>query len=133
MISETRSEFIQQGVFIALASKNNERDVLQVLREHPDCVLREEHISTHRINWEDKATNIQQISEELNIGLVVFCDDSKLNVLGKKNLPDVEVIHLSGNSLDYLSMLTQFRYFEKITNEEDYKEQNVQGSEEKRD
>ncbi len=67
-----------QGVMIALCSKNNLEDVMAVLDEHPHCLLKREHLVGYRINWQDKETNIQELVEELNIGMdaVVFVDDN---------------------------------------------------------
>ncbi len=45
----------KKGVLIGICSKNNEADVLDVLRTHPDMVLKEEHIVIKKINWDDKA------------------------------------------------------------------------------
>jgi len=71
-------ELQRQGILLALASKNNEDEVLQVLREHPHMLIREEHLAAHRINWEDKATSIRALARELNLGLdhMLFIDDS---------------------------------------------------------
>ena len=45
-------------------------------------LLKKKHISSYRINWEDKFKNIIAISNELNIGLdsIVFIDDSPFEV-----------------------------------------------------
>ena len=85
----------EAGVIIALCSKNNEEDVWNVFRNHPDMVLSEKNISAYRINWDNKAKNIISLSEELNIGLdsIVFVDDNEHEVeLVNKKLPDVETI-----------------------------------------
>lgn len=68
----------RQGMLLAVASKNNEGEVLAVLRDHRDMLIREEHLAALRINWEDKATSIRSIAEELNIGLdhILLIDDS---------------------------------------------------------
>lgn len=68
----------RQGVLLALASKNNEREVLAVLRDHPYMLIREEHLAGHRVNWNDKAASIRELARELNIGLdhMLFIDDS---------------------------------------------------------
>jgi FkbH-like protein len=68
----------RQGILLALCSKNNEPEVLAVLREHPSMLIREAHLAAHRINWEDKATNIRALARELNIGLdhMLLIDDS---------------------------------------------------------
>ncbi len=68
----------QRGTLLAINSKNNLSDVLPVLREHPDMILREADFAALQVNWEDKATNMTRLSRELNIGLahMVFLDDS---------------------------------------------------------
>ena len=57
-------------------------------------VLKKEHFSAYRINWTDKATNIKELAEELNIGLdsFVFVDDNPTErELIKQMLPMVSV------------------------------------------
>jgi FkbH-like protein len=68
----------RQGILLALASKNNEHEVLAVLREHPYMLIREEHLAGHRVNWDDKAASIRALARELDIGLdhMLFIDDS---------------------------------------------------------
>ena len=68
----------RQGILLAVASKNNEDEVLAVLREHPHMLIREHCLAAHRINWQDKATNIRALARELNIGLdhMLLIDDS---------------------------------------------------------
>ncbi len=90
-----------RGIIIALCSKNNEEDVLEILRNHPNMILKEEHISAHKINWNDKASNIAELAIELNIGLdsFVFVDDSEFEVnLVRKRLPQVHVIHFDAET-----------------------------------
>lgn len=85
------------GVIITLCSKNNHNDVIEVLRNHPFMVIKEEHVAAHRINWNNKADNIKQISSELNISLkdMVFVDDSEFEIgLVNDILPEVTTIHL---------------------------------------
>jgi FkbH-like protein len=68
----------RQGLLLAVSSKNNEHEVLAVLRDHPHMVIREEHLAAMRVNWDDKATGIRSIAHELNIGLdhMLLIDDS---------------------------------------------------------
>jgi FkbH-like protein len=61
-------------------------------REHPDIVLREEHFAALRVNWNNKADNIREMAQELNIGLdsLVFLDDNPSErELIRKYLPEV--------------------------------------------
>jgi FkbH-like protein len=80
------------GVILTICSKNNEEDVLNVWARHPDIVLRKELIVAYRINWNNKADNIKELAQQLNIGLdsMVFIDDSPAErELIKQLLPQV--------------------------------------------
>ena len=69
----------REGFVLAINSKNNETDAMQVLEDHPEMILRKEHFACWRINWQDKATNLREIATELNIGLdsIVMIDDNE--------------------------------------------------------
>lgn len=108
-----------RGVIIALCSKNNESDVLEVLDNHPHMLIKRKHVSISMINWEDKASNIEKIATELNIGLdsIVFIDDNEFEInLVKKILPVVETIHLpKGKSANYKDILASSGLFDSLT------------------
>lgn len=83
------------GVILAICSKNNITDVIKVLNEHNEMILKEEHISCFQVNWDNKVDNIKNISETLNIGLdsIVFIDDSYFEIESVKSLlPEVTTI-----------------------------------------
>ena len=85
---------ISKGIILALCSKNNEQDVVEVWEKNSNNILNGAHIATHRINWRDKASNIKAIADELNIGLdsMVFVDDNPAErEWVKAALPDVVV------------------------------------------
>ena len=93
----------ERGVVLAICSKNERDDVLDVLRNHPHTVLREDDFAAMRINWDDKAQNITSIADELNLGLehIAFVDDSDVEcgwVSGR--LPAVRVIQWPPPSSD---------------------------------
>ena len=84
----------RNGVILAVCSKNNEADVDEAWQHNPHMILKREHFSALRINWNDKATCISEIAEELNIGLdsMVFLDDNPAErELIRQSLPQVEV------------------------------------------
>lgn len=92
-------QLTRNGVILAVCSKNNEADVDEAWLQNPHMVLKREHFSALRINWQDKATNIRQLAEELNIGLdsMVFLDDNPAErELVKQMLPEVEVPDFPG-------------------------------------
>ncbi|MFT2111492.1 HAD-IIIC family phosphatase [Marinomonas sp. 2405UD68-3] len=108
-----------QGVIIALCSKNNETDVMDVLSNHPYMLLKKEHISIYQINWHDKASNLTRIAEQLNISVdsLVFIDDSEFEIaLVNKQLPQVRTILLDKKKpAEYNSMLRELTCFDKIS------------------
>jgi FkbH-like protein len=116
-----------RGVILALCSKNNEPDVLEVLQNHPDMLLREKNFSTWQINWDDKASNLMRIAQELNIGLdsIVFVDDSQFECdLVRERLPQVAVAHLSSDPLTFSAALNAKAYFDTLVFSEEDKKRN---------
>ena len=107
-----------RGIILALCSKNNEKDVWEVFRTHPDMVLKENHIAAAEINWEDKATNLRRIAAYLNIGLdsMVFVDDSEFEVnLVRDAIPEITVIHLpKDKSVEYRNILAACGLFDTL-------------------
>jgi FkbH-like protein len=93
----------QQGILLAVCSKNNEADVLEVFANHPNCLLKKEHFVCIRANWKDKAENILEISEVLQLGInsFVFIDDSHVECsLVQESIPDLDIIQAPKNPLD---------------------------------
>ena len=84
----------RRGLLLAISSKNNERDVISFLETSPDMILRADDFAAYRINWRDKAANLEELAGELNIGLesMVFIDDSRFECARvRAALPDVQV------------------------------------------
>jgi FkbH-like protein len=68
----------EKGMLLALNSKNNESDVEETFRLHPEFPLQLEHFVARRLNWESKAENLLSISRQLSLGVdsFLFIDDS---------------------------------------------------------
>lgn len=66
------------GFLIAICSKNDENIALDGLFNNKDSLFRKEDIVTHRINWENKSKNVNEILYELNISAndAIFIDDN---------------------------------------------------------
>jgi FkbH-like protein len=93
-----------QGILLAVSSKNNESEVLEVLREHPHMLIRERHLAALRANWEDKAGNIRSIAQELSIGLdhMLLIDDSPHErAWVREQIPRLLVPELPADSTQY--------------------------------
>lgn len=99
----------KRGIILAINSKNNIEDVLELLRKHPSMILREEYFAAMKINWNDKISNMKDLAQELNIGLdsFVFLDDDKANrELVKLFLPEVEVVDMPDDPALYVRTLS---------------------------
>ena len=79
---------------------------LQVIRDHPNMILREKNFACFKINWKDKVSNMIEIANELNIGLdsMIFFDDDPVNrEYMKKSLPEVLTVDLPNDPSEYCS------------------------------
>ena len=107
-----------RGVVLALCSKNDEADVLRVLREHPDMLLHEQHFATWFINWDDKPENLRRIAAALNIGLdaLVFVDDNAFEIdFVRAELPQVATILLPKDRAEFAAALGRAGLFDSLT------------------
>lgn len=94
----------RRGVLLCLCSKNNPADVDEFLASHPHMVLRDEQFIAKRVNWDDKAANLESIAKDLNIGLesIVFVDDSSFECEAIRNeLPMVETLQVPAKLFEY--------------------------------
>lgn len=83
-----------RGIALALTSKNDEDLALQMLGEHPEMVLRPGDFVAHRIDWSEKALNIQEMLDEIGLGAgsAMFIDDNPVErAKVRKNLPEAIV------------------------------------------
>lgn len=106
-----------RGVIIALCSKNDESDVMDVIDNHPDCVLRREHVAAWRINWNEKARSIAELADELNIGrdAMVFIDDSAHECeLVRSVHPEVLVLQTPAHHEELVNFLRRRHLFDSL-------------------
>lgn len=99
----------KRGVLLALVSKNNRSDIEEALN-HPAMLLKREHFAALTVNWQDKAGNLRQIAEQLNLGLdsFAFVDDSPFECAWVKDqLPDVQVLQLPEDPIGFVQALRE--------------------------
>ena len=121
-------EYHDTGVLLAICSKNDQAIAMQAVCEHPGMVLRPEHFAAVRINWQDKAANLQSIAQELNIGLdsLVFIDDSAFergNI--RFALPRVEVVELPPDPAEYARSVAGLECLDLLALTEEDKRRNT--------
>lgn len=124
MFQQFLIELEKNGVILTICSKNNEQDVLDLWKQHPFIMLKKEHIAAYRINWNNKAQNIRELADELNIGLdsMVMVDDNPTErELIKQMLPMVETPDFPEHSYllpEFMSSLISYFYIYSLTKED---------------
>ena len=116
-IQQTALELRRRGIILAVSSKNDEANAREVFRDHPDMLLREEHIAVFQANWKDKASNLIAIAQSLQIGIdaLVFLDDNPAERQQVRlALPEVGVPELPESPEFYPAMLLSAGYFEAV-------------------
>lgn len=124
-LQKTILELRERGVVLAVSSKNEEPAARKPFKEHPDMLLRENHIAVFQANWQDKASNILAIAESLSLGLesMVFLDDNPAERMQvRRELPEVAVPELPKDPALYARTLIAAGYFESSSfSKEDFK------------
>jgi FkbH-like protein len=127
----------QQGVLLAVASKNNEADVWEVFDRHSGMVLQREHLSAWQINWLPKAEGIPLIAGALNIGSdsLVFIDDNPMEVAYMREArPEVTSILLPEDPADIVATMQALTLFDQLDiTDEDRKRADMMRAERDRD
>jgi FkbH-like protein len=115
----------RRGVILAIASKNNPAEAREALAKHPGMILRPEHFTAVRINWDDKATSLREIAWELNIGIdaLAFLDDNPVErewVRGQ--VPQVTVLELPADPMGYADAVRDAPVLERLSLTEEDRE-----------
>lgn len=107
-----------RGIIVAVCSKNTESVAKEPFEKHPDMVLHMDDISVFKANWDNKADNIRQIQDILNIGFdsMVFLDDNPFerNIV-RENIPEICVPELPEDPANYLEYLYELNLFETVS------------------
>jgi FkbH-like protein len=107
----------RRGVILAVCSKNDPENARAPFERHPDMVLKMGDIACFVANWNDKASNLRLIAEQLNIGIdsLVFVDDNPFerNIV-RRELPMVAVPELPEDPAFYPMCIANAGYFEAL-------------------
>jgi FkbH-like protein len=106
------AELERNGILLCLCSKNNPDDVDEVLRSHPEMVLKDQHIVLKKVNWNNKPQNLREIAQELNIGLdsLIFVDDSEFECAAvRSQLPMVRTVQVPKVLSDYPRVVQEIK------------------------
>ena len=114
---------INNGIIFGLCSKNNFNDVSKFFEQNNIFIKFKDSV-INKINWTDKASNLIEIKNSLNIGLdsIYYVDDSNYEInLITQTLPEIETFKVPENLFEYsLSLLreTSKFYIHKKTSED---------------
>jgi FkbH-like protein len=110
-----------EGFLLAICSKNNEEDVKEAF-EKKNMPLKWSDFILKKINWLDKAVNIQEIAKELNLGIdsFIFIDDSDFETNSIKSiLPEVYTIKIGNEYSELIQIFNDLKLTKKNTTSED--------------
>jgi FkbH-like protein len=105
-----------RGVLLAVCSKNNRADVIEVFESRPEIPLRLADFAATEISWDPKHEGLRRIAEALNIGTdsLVFLDDNPAEVsLVQQMMPEVKAVLLPPDPADFAGLLERMDDFEK--------------------
>ena len=109
------SELLKRGILLAVCSKNDMKNAVLPFEQHPEMILKRSDFACFVANWNDKAENIREIRETLNVGYdsMVFLDDNSFERnLVRGLLPDVIVPELPEDPADYVCAICELNLFE---------------------
>ena len=101
----------QQGVLLALCSKNNAEDVERVFRTRRDLGVTPQHVIAWRVNWTAKSANILDLCSTLGLApdsVALLDDDPRECAEVAANCPAATTVRLPGDSRDYAAFLAHY-------------------------
>jgi FkbH-like protein len=105
------------GFLLAINSKNNEADVAALFERHPSMALHWDDFVSIRINWQDKASNMRSIAEELNLGTdsFVFIDDNPFELESVHSaLPGVACLRVPEEIWKLPNLLPEWGWIDRL-------------------
>lgn len=98
----------ERGIILAVCSKNDMEIAKEPFVKNRNMVLKLENFACFHANWRNKAENIRQIAQEINIGLdsiVLFDDNPAEREIVKMQLQEVLVIEVPQEPAEYVRTL----------------------------
>ncbi|WP_052380446.1 HAD-IIIC family phosphatase [Paenibacillus camerounensis] len=99
------------GLILAVCSRNDEADVNALFREREDFPIRIDDFSVVLANWEDKSKNILQIATSVNVDhtAILFVDDNPVELMKVKDkLPGIHVLLADSDGLETKKRLINY-------------------------
>jgi FkbH-like protein len=119
----------ENGVILAISSKNNEKEVWDIFDNHPSMILKKKDFVSWRINWNEKSENIKSISQELDLSLdsFVFWDDNPIERNKARSfLPEVFTVEMESDVFKWPEIIKNLDCFSNFEVTEDDRKKTVQ-------
>lgn len=110
-------DLTKRGILLAVCSKNNPEDALAAIDNHPGMLLHQKDFAAVRINWQEKAQNLEEIAAELNIGVdaLAFLDDNPVERQNVRlRLPAATVIELPEDVSAWAATVREAPVFQRL-------------------
>jgi FkbH-like protein len=107
-----------RGIVLAVCSKNDREVAEAAFAAHPEMVLERDDFAAFVANWDDKASNLRRIADDLSLGLdsLVFFDDNPAErALVRAELPMVAVPEVPDDPAYFVRTLEDAGYFEAVS------------------
>ncbi len=101
----------EQGVFLAVCSKNEPDDVVALFDARADFPLRAEHLSASAVGWGGKSTGLRRIADQLRIALdaVLYIDDNPGELAAvASEAPGLKLLHAGPDANVTIAALHDF-------------------------
>lgn len=101
----------EQGFFLCIASKNDQRDVVKLFEERTDFPLQMNDFVEVYANWDSKADSISSIAESLNISSdsLLFIDDNMGELVSVlETQPAINLLWAKEDALITLDILSNY-------------------------
>jgi FkbH-like protein len=104
-----------RGVLLAVVSKNNPQDAVEVFERHEAAALKMDDFVAFEANWDPKPQSVARLGKTLGLGLdsFVFLDDNPHERAAMRaELPDVVAPEISGEPAESIDVLERGLYFQ---------------------
>lgn len=111
-------ELKKTGIILCVCSKNDEDKAKEPFEKHPEMVLRLTDFAMFTANWQDKASNIINMAQVLNLNTdsFVFIDDNPFERdQVKEMVPGITVPDMPEDPAEYVDYVKSLNLFERIS------------------
>lgn len=103
----------ENGILLAISSKNNKQDILEMLEKRKDFPLDKEDFTFIEANWKNKADNIRLMAEKFNfdVSAMLFIDDNPAEIAHvKEQIPTIHTLMADTAGKETVHRLLNYPY-----------------------